>query len=294
MTSNGAEAGETTDSHLRFARMHGCGNDFIVIDDRQNYWRAQRHALARALCDRRKGLGGDGLLLIGSDTEVDFAMTYTNATGADGEMCGNGARCLVRRAHDLGIIGNSTTFRTDAGLMQASLEGANIRLVMTTPSAAELRLSLEADGRIWQGHGIDTGVPHLVIFTNDVAAIDVQRFGPPLRHHRHFPRGANVNFAQRVDANRYRMRTYERGVEAETLACGTGAVATGLIAALLGEAQSPVTILPSGGGELTISFKPQNHGRFSDVQLCGPTETIAEGKMDHDWLAARHLLRAAS
>jgi len=290
LAANGAQAGEMTETRLRFARMHGCGNDFIVIDDRANKWRPRRDALARALCDRRKGLGGDGLLLIGSDTEVDFAMTYTNATGVDGEMCGNGARCLVKRAHDLGIIGESATFRTDAGLMQASLQDDNIRLAMTTPSLAELHLTLEADGRTWHGHGINTGVPHLVIFTDDVAAIDVQRFGPPLRHHPHFARGVNANFAQRVGADRYRMRTYERGVEAETLACGTGAVAIGLIASLLGEAQSPVTILPSGGGELLIAFRPREGGRFDDVQLSGPAETIACGSLDRDWLAARHLL----
>ena len=274
---------------LRFARMHGCGNDFIVIDDRQNHWHAQRHALAHALCDRRKGLGGDGLLLINSDTEVDFAMSYTNATGLEGEMCGNGARCIVKRAHDLGIVGSRVRFRTDAGLMGADLDGDHIRLAMTTPSVAELNLSLEADGIAWHGHGIDTGVPHLLIFTDQVEELDLARIGPPLRYHPHFPRGVNANFARQVGPHRYRMRTYERGVEAETLACGTGSVATALIAALLGEATSPVTVIPTGGGELRIDFTPQSGGRFSDVYLTGPAETIAEGVLDRAWLTARGL-----
>ena len=278
------------DSHLSFARMHGCGNDFVVMDDRDDIWYGHRHALARALCDRRKGLGGDGLLLIRNDADVDFAMSYTNATGMDGEMCGNGARCIVRRARDLGVIGDSTVFRSDAGVMQASIQGDDICLLMTTPSAAEMNLTLTAHGETWHGHGIDTGVPHFVTFVSGIDTVDVERFGPPLRHHPHFPRGVNANFAERLDANRYRVRTYERGVEAETLACGTGSVATALVAHLRGEAQSPVTILPTGGGELRISFAAQGRGRFSDVRLSGPAETIACGDLDRDWLTARKLI----
>jgi diaminopimelate epimerase len=289
LTSDRSATGEMTDIFLRFARMHGCGNDFVVMDDRESHWYAQRHALARALCDRRKGLGGDGLLLIRSDTDVDFAMSYINASGMDGEMCGNGARCIVRRAHDLGLIGTSTSFRSDAGMMQANLLGDDISLVMTSPSPAELGLSLTAGGETWLGHGIDTGVPHLVIFVTGIETINVARFGPPLRHHPHFPRGVNANFAERVGPNRYRVRTYERGVEAETLACGTGSVATALIAHLLGEAESPVTIIPSGGGELQITFSPREDGRFADVRLAGPAETIACGTLDPAWLAARGL-----
>jgi len=204
-------------------------------------------------------------------------------------MCGNGARCIVKRAHDIGIIGNHTRFRTDAGMMGADLDGSQIRLAMTTPSAAELGLKLEAAGATWHGHGIDTGVPHLVIFTDEIEELDLARIGPPLRYHPHFPRGVNANFARRLAPNRFRMRTYERGVEAETLACGTGSVAIALIASLLGEASSPVIVVPTGGGELRIDFVPQADGRFSDVYLTGPAETIAEGVLDRDWLAARNL-----
>jgi diaminopimelate epimerase len=282
--------GETTEHSLRFARMHGCGNDFVVIDDRATHWYPRRHDLARALCDRRKGLGGDGLILIGSDTEVDFAMSYTNATGVDGEMCGNGARCVVKRAHDLGLIGTTTQFRTLAGLMRADLTDNLISLAMTTPTPAELNLTLTIGGETWTGHGIDTGVPHLVIFTSAIDRVDLARIGPALRHHPHFTRGVNVNFAEQRGANRYRVRTYERGVEAETLACGTGSVATALIAHLLGEAQSPVIIEPTGGGELKITFLSSPDGSFSDVRLTGPAETIACGELDHDWLRTRGLL----
>lgn len=273
-----------------FARMHGCGNDFVVIDDRQDRWYTHRHALARAVCDRRKGLGGDGLILIRSDDKADFAMSYINATGMDGEMCGNGARCVVRRAHDLELIGATTTFRSDAGLMQAHLDASEICLLMTRPHSVERDLSLSVDDQAWHGHAIDTGVPHLVVLAADIEQIDLARIGPALRHHPHFPRGVNVNFAERKGADLYRMRTYERGVEAETLACGTGAVAVALIAHLLGEAQSPVTIIPTGGDELQVDFSPQGDGNFADIRLTGPAETIAEGVLDRGWLATHNLL----
>lgn len=277
-------------AELAFARMHGCGNDFVVIDDRDNVWRDRRAELAKALCDRRKGLGGDGIILIGQDRDVDFAMTYTNATGVDGEMCGNGARCVVRRAHDLHIIDDHTTFKTEAGLISADVTPATITLDMTKPSPARLHLPVTSSGRDWLVHEIDTGVPHIVIFVTGIEEIDVAAYGPPLRHHPAFPRGANVNFAEKLGTNRYRVRTYERGVEAETLACGTGSVATALIAHLLNEAQSPVAILPSGGGELRIDFRPLADGRFDQVRLTGPAETIATGSLSADWLKARGLI----
>ncbi|MDY0885754.1 diaminopimelate epimerase [Dongia soli] len=293
--SNPIGAGDLTADALRFARMHGCGNDFVVIDDRDGKWFSRRAELARALCDRRKGLGGDGLILIGNGKDTDFTMTYVNGTGVDGEMCGNGARCVVRRAHDLQITGDRTVFSTEAGPISARIEGGIISLGMTRPRDAELHITVESDGRNWTVHYIDTGVPHIVIFIDQIDdgpidEVDVARYGPGLRRHPRFPRGANVNFAEKRGANTYRVRTYERGVEAETLACGTGSVATALIAHLLGEAQSPVTILPTGGGTLRIDFRSNGEGRFEDVQLAGPAETIATGTIAEDWLRERKLL----
>ena len=294
------EADDLTGNSLRFARMHGCGNDFVVIDDRDGKWFGRRAQLAQALCDRRKGLGGDGLILIGKgevgrNKNADFTMTYVNGTGVDGEMCGNGARCVVRRAHDLRIIGDQTVFSTEAGPISARIEDGIISLGMTQPSEAELHITVESDGRAWTAHYIDTGVPHIVIFTDEIDAgriddIDVAKYGPGLRRHPRFPRGANVNFAEKRGANAYRVRTYERGVEAETLACGTGSVATALIAHLLEKAPSPVTILPTGGGTLRIDFRPAGNSRFEDVRLAGPAETIATGTIAEDWLRERNLL----
>jgi diaminopimelate epimerase len=282
---------------IPFARMHGCGNDFVVLDDRAGRLYPQRAALARAVCHRRTGLGGDGLLLIGrapapSSSEggsSDFAMTYVNADGNEGEMCGNGARCVVRRAAELGIVRDRAAFATPAGLIRATLSGARVTLGMTEPTDERDPVTLEIDGRAFELFYIDTGVPHVVAFVDDLDSLDVEGIGRQIRHHPAFgPRGVNANFAKPAGPSRLRARTYERGVEAETLACGTGAVAIGLVAFRRGLAQSPVIILPPGG-ELVIGFRTDAAGRFHDVTLSGPTEEIATGEIDDAWLAAHGL-----
>jgi diaminopimelate epimerase len=288
---------------LRFARMHGCGNDFVVIDDRDGRWHAKRELLAQELCDRRKGLGGDGLILIerGSDG-ADFRMSYTNRTGMDGEMCGNGARCTVLRAAELGLVDGRATMATDAGLIRATIRGHFITLAMTPPKDERPPIEMNLAGGRMTGWYIDTGVPHVVCFLDDVAALqafDVTAVGREIRHFAGFERGANANFAARLGNGSFRMRTYERGVEMETLACGTGAVAVGLIAHRRFGSASPVVIHPTGGGALEIAFRtpppgPREVGAFADVMLSGPAETIAEGEINPDWLAARGLTPASA
>ena len=283
---------------LRFARMHGCGNDFVVIDDRNGRWHAKRQLLAQELCDRRKGLGGDGLILIerGSDG-ADFRMSYTNRTGMDGEMCGNGARCTVLRAAELGLVSGKAAMATDAGLIRATIDGHVITLTMTPPVDERPATHMDLAGRKFTGWYIDTGVPHVVVFIDGAAkleALDVAAVGRDIRYHPAFERGANANFAARLPDGSFRMRTYERGVEMETLACGTGAVAVGLIAHRRLGAASPVVIHPTGGGKLQIGFRAVADGSFGDVTLSGPAETIAEGEITAEWLAARGLTPAAA
>jgi diaminopimelate epimerase len=278
--------------------MHGCGNDFVVIDDRAGLWRGQREKLAQELCDRRKGLGGDGLILIErGDNGADFRMRYINRTGMDGEMCGNGARCTVLRAAELGLFDGNAAMATDAGLIRATLQGHFITLAMTPPvderPATEMDLAV---GRM-TGWYIDTGVPHVVVFLDSVAALeafDVTTVGRDIRRHSAFERGANANFAARLADGSFRMRTYERGVEMETLACGTGAVAVGLMAHRRFGSASPVVIHPTGGGKLEIGFRAATDGAFQDVTLSGPAETIAEGEITAEWLAARGLTPASA
>jgi diaminopimelate epimerase len=284
-------------SGLRFARMHGCGNDFVVIDDRDGVWHARRELLAQELCDRRKGLGGDGLILIerGSDG-ADFRMSYTNRTGMDGEMCGNGARCTVLRAAELGLFDGKAAMATDAGLIRATIAGRFITLAMTPPVDERPATQMDLAVGNLTGWYIDTGVPHVVVFLDSVSALeafDVAAVGRDIRYHAAFERGANANFAARLADGSFRMRTYERGVEMETLACGTGAVAVGLIAHRRFGSASPVVIHPTGGGTLEIGFRAVGDA-FADVTLSGPAETIAEGEITAEWLAARGLTPAAA
>jgi diaminopimelate epimerase len=274
---------------LAFTRMHGAGNDFVVLDDRAGRLKPHASALARALCDRRKGLGGNGLILIGAPPaggSADFTMTYVNAGGDEGEMCGNGARCVARRAMELGIAGPNCSFLTRAGLIRAEVSEAQVRITLSPPGRPEPPVVLDVAGERLEVHAIDTGVPHAVVFVADPDKVDVARLGPALRHHSHFKRGCNANFAA-VTQGRLRLRTFERGVEAETLACGTGAAAAALIACHLGKMTPPVTI-EARGGELVVDFRKID-GRYADVTLAGPTETIATGEIDTDWLTARGL-----
>jgi diaminopimelate epimerase len=281
---------------LAFARMHGCGNDFVVIDDRAGLWHARREDLARQICDRRKGLGGDGLILIQPGRDgADFRMTYVNRTGMDGEMCGNGARCTVLRAAQLGLMRGAGTMATDAGPIRAAIEGAVITLQMTPPVDERPPLRLEVAGQSLECFYIDTGVPHVVVFLDKepaLEALDVDGIGRTLRHHAAFaPRGVNANFAVRLADASFRMRTYERGVEMETLACGTGAVAVGLMAHRKFGSAAPVLIHPTGGGLLRIGFRDTGKD-FAEVTLSGPAELIAEGEIPEAWLAAHGLTSA--
>jgi diaminopimelate epimerase len=273
---------------IPFARMHGSGNDFVVVDDRAGRLRPHRRALAEALCDRRRGLGGDGLVLLSNGESGHVAMRYINADGNDGEMCGNGAGCAVRRAWELGLFtGSETVLDTDAGAIGATLEGFRVTMRMTDPQDERLNLSIPTSEGTLLGHYIDTGVPHVVLFVEDVAQANLAELGPEIRRHPLFPRGCNVNWAAPLAKNSFRMRTYERGVEAETLSCGTGATAIALIAYRLGLATPPVTIRASGGGVLSIVFDESPAGPLRNVRTTVEVERIAEGTLDPDWLARR-------
>ena len=273
---------------IPFARMHGSGNDFVVVDDRAGRLRRHRQMLAQTLCDRRRGLGGDGLVLLSNGTGDHVVMTYVNADGNDGEMCGNGAGCAVRRAWELGFFkGSETVLDTDAGAVGATLDGFRVTMTMTDPQDERLNLSIPTSEGTLLGHFIDTGVPHVVLFVDDVAQANLAELGPEIRRHALFPRGCNVNWASPAGESSFRMRTYERGVEAETLSCGTGATAIALIACRLGLASPPVKIRASGGGTLNIEFDESPAGPLRNVRTTVEVERIAEGTIDDDWLARR-------
>jgi diaminopimelate epimerase len=277
---------------IPFLKMHGAANDFVVIDHRRAYLAEPLAALVVRLCDRRRGVGADGVLLLESDPEFDFAMRYFNADGALADFCGNGARCLARVALERGLgRGGVVRFRTAAGAMEARrAPGApggrgdhDIELHVGRVEAASEPFAVTAAGREFTGRLVRAGVPHFVVGVPRVDAVPLPEWGAALRHHPRFaPAGANVDFVARLGGQRCAMRTFERGVEGETLACGSGAIATSLWAAAEGE-PTPVRVLTAGGDELVVAFGPagtagDGGSHAHDVRLTGPAEVAFAGE----------------
>jgi len=222
---------------IPFTKMSGAGNDFILIDHRQPIFpdQAAIQGFARAVCERKFSVGADGLILIEESPEADFRWQFFNADGSIAEMCGNGARCAARYAHAKGVAPARMRFETLAGAIEAEVLGENVKLRMTPPAGLRLGEKIEVKGGEQTVHSLNTGVPHAVLFVEEISQAPVVEWGRFIRFHEHFqPAGTNVNFVGRLDGDGLVVRTYERGVEGETLACGTGAVAAGIIAGLLG------------------------------------------------------------
>jgi diaminopimelate epimerase len=264
---------------LPFAKMHGAGNDFVMVDQRDLPEQALDPDRIAAICDRRQGVGADGLIVIGpgTSTATAFTMTYFNADGGEAEMCGNGARCSVSFAHRLGLVNDRCRFDTGAGVLAGVWHGpADIEITLTPWS--ELALNLEVTDSPWTAHHFcNTGVPHLVIPVTDIEAVPVATAGSQLRHLPQFaPRGTNVNWVARSgDEGPFLMRTYERGVEAETLACGTGAAAGAVVLCRLGEADSPVDLRTRGGERLSVGVDLTE----GTLTLRGPAVTSFQGEV---------------
>jgi len=262
---------------LPFVKMHGAGNDFVMLDGRELDQPLARAVIA-GICDRRRGVGADGLIVIAPSRERDFRMIYWNADGGEAGMCGNGARCSVEYAASLGLHDGRCVFDTSAGELSGVRHGPGDIDVTLTPWR-DLVLDLELEDSPWSEHHLcHTGVPHLVVPVADLEAVDVTTWGSRLRHHPHFgSEGVNVNWvAARGDG--FALRTYERGVEDETLACGTGASAAAVILCHLERAASPVTIHTRGGDELLIAVDPA----AGALSLRGPATTSFEGKVTLD------------
>lgn len=259
--------------------MNGAGNDFVVIDNRSLDINLSRDQIAH-LCDRQRGIGADGLLAVEpAEKGADYKFRYYNADGGEAEMCGNGARCFGKYTAQLtDEHGPEVSFETIAGTLSADLIGDHVRIAMSDPFDLALNTGIHVEGLTDAVHAINTGVPHAVVFVNDLKNFDVVQYGAALRYHDHFaPKGTNVNFAQVIDTNHIAIRTYERGVEGETLACGTGMVACALIHNLLTQAASPVLVDVQGGDTLEIGFDNYESDSFCDVTLTGPADFVFEG-----------------
>jgi diaminopimelate epimerase len=264
---------------LKFTKMNGAGNDFVMLDNLDGQLRINAGQIAQ-LCDRHRGVGADGVLIVEPPANgADFRMRYYNADGGEAEMCGNGARCFARFASLITGRQGPVSFETQAGLIRADCEGTDVRLEMSEPHALALDQQLALDGYRFVVHSVNTGVPHAVVFVDDLEDVDVRGLGSGLRHHPHFaPKGTNVNFAQVLGPASVAIRTYERGVEDETLACGTGVVAAALILHEKHGAAAPVSVRVRGGDTLLVSFEKKG-GVYRNVSLTGPADFVFEGQI---------------
>ena len=265
---------------LRFTKMNGAGNDFILFDNRRGDINLDRNQIA-LLCDRHRGIGADGILLLEKPiNRADFRMRYFNADGGEAEMCGNGARCFARFANEVGGQKEKISFETPAGVISAELKENLVTLRMTEPTDLRLNVDLPMATENKTVHFINSGVPHVVIPVAKIDDADVRREGAAIRYHKLFsPNGTNVNFIEKRGPNRIAIRTYERGVEDETLACGTGIVASALIFATSENTNGPISVIARGGDELEVGFE-KSGDRFRDVTLTGPAEFVFEGTIE--------------
>ena len=257
---------------IGFSKYHGTGNDFIIIDDRDEACSSLSGRGIRRLCDRRFGIGADGLILLRDPKGFDFRMIYYNSDGGEGTMCGNGGRCTVAFAKKLGLIGKSAKFEAIDGAHEASiLEGGNISLGMQIVSG--IHPSEE-------GYRLDTGSPHLVLFRRDIDLINVVEEGRRIRYSPpYMPDGINVNFVEETGEGIH-VRTYERGVENETLSCGTGNVASAICTAFRSGTGTNAYRVRTAGGDLMVRFTRKGDEEFGDIRLEGPTAHVFDGTIN--------------
>lgn len=268
---------------IPFYKMSGAGNDFIIIDNRA--FIVDNHQdlseFSRQLCHRRLSIGADGLFLIENSDKADFRWQFFNADGSRADMCGNGARCVARFAYLNKIAESSMSFETGAGIIFAEISGDTVKIKMTDPGKIEINQMIEIQSKAVSFSSVNTGVPHLVVKVDDIETADVVRLGREIRYHNAFaPAGINVNFINQKN-NVIFNRTYERGVEDETLACGTGAVAAAIITAYLEKQSSPIQVIPTSRQPLLVHFKEKD-GRFYDLFLEGNARILCKGQLCQD------------
>jgi diaminopimelate epimerase len=252
-----------------FFKYQGTGNDFIMIDDRNETFPLNDVAIIAKWCDRKFGIGADGLILLQNHDSLDFKMVYFNADGNPSSMCGNGGRCIARFAQQLGIVKDTASFDAVDGTHHATLTDQVVSLHMSDVNAVE-----QHEGHIFT----NTGSPHHIQLTQNIGEIDVFTEGKKLRYALYGDTGANINFVEPVAQNHYKVRTYERGVENETLSCGTGVTAVALAMHAIGRATGNDIILETPGGKLQVAFKTSGSS-YRDIWLTGPATAVFKGTM---------------
>lgn len=265
---------------VEFTKMNGAGNDFVMIDNRDGTHDLSPEQVIK-LCNRRKGVGADGVILLEQckNGNADYAWSFYNSDGSTAEMCGNGARCFARFIQQITDSSKPLSFETISGIIHTKFLGDQVQVGLTPPHSLQAGIKLSWDDQAGEVHFINTGVPHAVYFVKDIESVPVQKWGAALRFHPHFaPKGTNVNFAQ-VQGDKVLVRTYERGVEGETWACGTGVTATALITSRVFGMKSPIHIQTRDGDILEVGFE-WDGTNFKNVTLTGPAETSFTGQTE--------------
>ncbi|PIF62012.1 diaminopimelate epimerase [Flavobacterium sp. 11] len=257
---------------LEFYKYQGTGNDFVMIDNRSEFFPKENTQLIAHLCDRRFGIGGDGLILLENDPETDFKMVYYNSDGNQSSMCGNGGRCLVAFAKKLKVIENETTFIATDGLHHAAIADDGL-VSLQMIDVDEVKVSSD---HVF----LNTGSPHHVQLVDDLENYNIKENGAAIRYGDLYGKaGSNINFVKQIDDTTFSLRTYERGVEDETLSCGTGATAVAIAMNVLGKTAASSIDLNVEGGKLVVSFD-KKEGHFTDVFLKGPAEFVFKGTIE--------------
>lgn len=265
---------------LTFTKLVGTGNDFVLLDRRKGkaLSGAEGARLARKLCDRKNGIGADGILVLEPSRKADFRMRIFNPDGSEAEMCGNGSRCAAYYVLD-GKRG-SVSFETLAGLLEAEVKKDVVKVRLSRPEGLKTGIVLDLFGNRFELHAIHTGVPHAILFVEDLDRTDIVLLGREIRYHAYFqPSGTNVDFVKLDGKEGLLIRTYERGVEGETLSCGTGATASALIAAILKGMSSPIDVLTKGGDRLKIFFERKGNA-IEKAYLEGKVARLFEGRVN--------------
>jgi len=267
---------------IKFTKMHGAGNDFVLIDDREGKVPWEDHFLMAALAGRRTGIGCEGVILVQQSDKADFRMRFLNPDGTEVELCGNGSRCAAAFAHAIGASGTALTIETMCGLVDAQLTKNGACVWMPEPTKKNYGIELKIGDETIRGDFINTGVPHFVVQVPNISTVDVQGLGRAIRLHPAFaPDGTNVDFVTFRAPNRMTMRTYERGVEAESGACGTGAVACVVVAVETAQFTLPTKVKTPSGYDLTIDGD-WRHRKCTGLTLSGPVKFVFSGEIDLD------------
>ncbi len=268
---------------IPFSKMSGTGNDFIIIDNRDRL--VEDDGLTefiRNICRRKMSVGADGLILIESSDKADFRWRFFNSDGSLAEMCGNGARCAAQFAYLNGIAGENLSFETEAGIINGQVKGGAAKVKIPDPADLHLDYTVDLEYGPLTVSSVNTGVPHVVVMKDSVEEVDVFGLGREIRYHEAFaPAGTNVNFICQQKPGQLAIRTYERGVEDETLACGTGSIASALIASCKTDWTSPISLVTRSGESVTIHFRESNHV-FTDVYLEGDARIIYTAELRED------------